>query len=84
MTQKVTCKKFRPSAMWRLVIGLEIGNVSKKCCVSNFDGQSEKKPHPFSRFKWSKNHLLFKLKALLSLKRQKQLTRIYCVTFQEN
>lgn len=57
--------------MWRLVTGLEIRKASKKRSASNFEGQSEKRPHSFSRFKGSKNHLLFKLKALLSLKRQK-------------
>jgi hypothetical protein len=42
----------------------------------------EKNTPSFSRFLESKAQLLFKMYALIPLKRKKQLTRIYCVTFK--
>jgi hypothetical protein len=83
MTQKVTCKKFRPSAMcsgrW-----VRDSQRFEETRVPPILTVKAKRPHSFSRFKGSKVHLLFKLKALHSLKRQKQLTRGYYVTFQQN
>jgi len=84
MTQKVTCKKiqvFRDVTLGRWVRDSQRCEESKRL---QFWRSKRTRPHSFSKFKVSKAHLHFKLKALLSLKRQKQQTWGYCVTFHEN